>query len=81
MSATITITIPTELEQRIAGRAAAQGKQVEEFAAEVLIKTFDQLEDYEATEISLQQVREGKTRPIREFLEELRQEFGLPEQR
>jgi len=68
MSATITITIPTELEQRIAGRAAAQGKGIEQVAAEVLIKTFDQLEDYEATEISLQQVREGKTRPIREFL-------------
>jgi len=70
MSATITITIPTELEQRIAGRAAAQGKQVEQVAAEVLIKTFDQLEDYEATEISLQQVWEGKTKPIREFLDE-----------
>ena len=68
MSATITITIPTELERRIAGRAAAQGKQIEQVAAEALIKTFDQLDDYEATEISLQQVREGKTRPIREFL-------------
>lgn len=81
MSATITITIPTELEQRIAGRAAALGKQKEQVAAEVLMMTFDQLDDYEATEISLQQVREGKTRPIREFLEELRQEFGFPEKK
>jgi hypothetical protein len=32
--------------------------------------TFNQLDDYEATEISLQQVREGKTRPIREFLDD-----------
>lgn len=81
MSATITLTIPNDLEQRIAKRAAAQGKQTDQVAAEVLIKTFEQLDDYEATEISLQQVREGKTRPIREFLEELRQELGLPEQR
>jgi predicted DNA-binding protein len=81
MSATITITISTELEQRIAGRAAALGKQIEQVAAEVLMMTFDQLDDYEATEISLQQVRGGKTRPIREFLEELRQEFGFPEKK
>ena len=31
-----TITIPTELEQKIAGRAAAQGKNVEQFALEAL---------------------------------------------
>jgi hypothetical protein len=31
-----TITIPTELEEKIAGRAAAQGKDVEQFALEVL---------------------------------------------
>lgn len=68
MSATITITIPAEIEQRLGERAAAQGKQIEEVAAEALIMTFNQLDDYEATEISLQQVREGKTRPIREFL-------------
>ena len=31
-----TITIPTELEEKIAGRAAAEGKAVEEFALEAL---------------------------------------------
>lgn len=31
-----TITIPTELEEKIAGRAAAEGKDVEEFALEAL---------------------------------------------
>lgn len=31
-----TITIPTELEKKIAGRAASQGKDVEEFAIETL---------------------------------------------
>jgi hypothetical protein len=31
-----TITIPTELEEKIAGRAAAQGKDVEQFALEAL---------------------------------------------
>ena len=31
-----TITIPTELEKKIAGRAAAQGKDVEQFALEAL---------------------------------------------
>ena len=45
-----TITIPADLEQRIAGRAAAQGKQFEQVAVEMLEMTLDQLEDYEATE-------------------------------
>lgn len=31
-----TITIPTELEKKIAGRAASQGKDVEQFALEAL---------------------------------------------
>ena len=31
-----TITIPAELEKKIAGRAAAQGKDVEQFALEAL---------------------------------------------
>jgi hypothetical protein len=31
-----TITIPTELEKRIAGRAATEGKDVTQFAIEVL---------------------------------------------
>lgn len=70
MSATITLTIPTDLERRIAKRAAAQGKLTDQVAAEVLIKTFEQLDDYEATELSLQQIKEGKTRPIREFLDD-----------
>lgn len=77
----VTITIPSGLEQRIAGRAAAQGKLLEQVAVEMLEMTLDQLEDYEATEDSLAQVRAGQTRPIREFLEELQQEFGFPEKR
>ena len=76
-----TITIPTELEQKIAGRAAAQGKDFQQVAIEALTMTFDQLEEHEAMLLSLNQVREGKTKPVREFLEELRQEFGLPEKR
>ncbi|MGH9835857.1 MAG: type II toxin-antitoxin system RelB family antitoxin [Blastocatellia bacterium] len=76
-----TITIPADLEQRIAGRAAAQGKQLEQVAVEMLEMTLDQLEDYEATEISLTQARAGKTKPMRQFLEELRQEFGFPMRR
>ena len=76
-----TITIPTELEQKIAGRAAAQGKDFQQVAIEALTMTFDQLEEHEAMLLSLRQAREGKTKPVREFLEELRQEFGLPEKR
>lgn len=68
-----TITLPASLEQRIAGRAAVQGKQFEQVAVEMLEMTLDQLEDYEATETSFAQVRAGKTKPMREFLEELRQ--------
>jgi len=36
-----TINIPTELEKKIAGRAASQGKDVEEFALEALSRAVD----------------------------------------
>lgn len=36
-----TITIPTELEKRIAGRAASEGKDVEEFALEALSRAVE----------------------------------------
>ena len=36
-----TITIPTELEEKIAGRAATQGKDVEQFALEALERAAD----------------------------------------
>lgn len=36
-----TITIPTELEVRIAARAAAKGVSVEEYACEVLARDID----------------------------------------
>lgn len=36
MSATITITLPSELERVIAGRATASGKKLEEYALDVL---------------------------------------------
>ena len=76
----ITITLPIELERKIAHRASAHGKPVAEVALDTLIRTFNELDNYEATLLSLAQVREGKTRPLKEFLEELRQEYGLPEQ-
>ena len=36
-----TITLPTELEKKIADRAASQGKDVEEFALEALSRAVD----------------------------------------
>jgi len=36
-----TITIPTELEEKIAGRAATQGKDVEQFALEALSRAVE----------------------------------------
>lgn len=36
-----TITIPTELERRIAGRAATEGKDVEQFALEALSRAVE----------------------------------------
>lgn len=36
-----TITIPTELERKLAGRAASQGKEVEEFALEALSRAVE----------------------------------------
>lgn len=36
-----TITIPTDLEEKIAGRAATQGKDVEQFALEALSRAVE----------------------------------------
>jgi hypothetical protein len=36
-----TITIPTELEEKIAGRAASEGKDVEQFALEALSRAIE----------------------------------------
>ena len=36
-----TITIPTELEEKLAGRAATQGKDVEQFALETLSRAVE----------------------------------------
>ena len=36
-----TITIPTELEEKFAGRAATQGKDVEQFALEALSRAVE----------------------------------------
>ena len=55
-----TFTIPTELEKKIAGRAATQGKNVEQFALEALERAADppSLRDMFAN------VREEKTRGV-----------------
>ncbi|MEP7337053.1 MAG: hypothetical protein ABI977_04865 [Acidobacteriota bacterium] len=74
-----TITIPAELEQRITGFAAAQGKNLQQVAIEALAMIFDP-EEYEdaRTLRALEAARRGEGRPAKEVLEEIREMLGIP---
>ncbi len=75
-----TITIPAELEQRIAGIAAAQGKGLEQMAIEALAMVFDpaaELED-SRTLRALESAKRGEGRSVKEVLEEIRAMLGIP---
>jgi predicted transcriptional regulator len=76
----VTITIPADLEQRIAGVAAAQGKNVQQIAIEALEMIFDPAEELEdaRTLRALESARRGEGRPAREVLEEIRLMLGIP---
>lgn len=76
-----TITIPADLEQRIAGFAATQGKNFQQVAIEALAMVFDPapggLEDA-LTLRALNSARRGEGRPAKEVLEEIRVMLGIP---
>ncbi len=75
-----TITIPAELEQRIAGFAAAQGKNLEQMVIEALSMIFDpaaELEDARTLR-ALESARRGAGRPAKDALEEIRMMLGIP---
>jgi predicted transcriptional regulator len=76
----VTITIPADLEQRIAGVAAAQGKNVQQIAIEALEMIFDPAEELEdaRTLRALESARRGEGRPAREVLDEIRLMLGIP---
>ena len=76
----LTITIPADLEQRIAGVAAAQGKNVQQIAIEALEMIFDPAEEHEdaRTLRALERARRGEGRPAKEVLEEIRLMLGIP---
>jgi len=76
----ITITIPADLEQRIAGVAAAQGKNVQQIAIEALEMIFDPTEEIEdaRTLRALESSGRGEGRPAKEVLEEIRLMLGIP---
>jgi len=76
----VTITIPADLEQRIAGVAAAQGKNVQQIAIEALEMIFDPTEELEdaRTLRALESARRGEGRPAKEVLEEIRLMLGIP---
>ncbi|MGH9835856.1 MAG: hypothetical protein ACREBD_07540 [Blastocatellia bacterium] len=73
-----TITIPADLEQRIAGVAAAQGKNLQQVAIEALEMIFDpeELEDARTLR-ALESARRGAGRPAKEVLEEIRLMLGI----
>jgi predicted transcriptional regulator len=75
-----TITIPADLEQRIAGVAAAQGKNVQQMVIEALAMIFDPAEELEdaRTMRALESARRGEGRPAKEVLEEIRLMLGIP---
>ncbi len=74
-----TITIPAELEQRIAGIAAAQGKNIEQMAIEALEMVFDPEAELEEAKIfsALERARRGEGRPAKEVLDEIRLMLGI----
>ncbi|MBP6820408.1 MAG: hypothetical protein KA368_02640 [Acidobacteria bacterium] len=77
-----TITIPADLEQRIAGFAATQGKNIQQVAIEALAMIFepapaDELEDTRTLR-ALNRARRGEGRPAKEVLEEIRLMLGIP---
>lgn len=76
----VTITIPTELERRIAGLAAAQGKNLQQMTIEALQIIFDPTEEIEnaRTLRALESARKGEGRPAKEVLEEIRILLGIP---
>jgi predicted transcriptional regulator len=76
----VTITIPADLEQRIAGVAAAQGKNVQQIAIEALEMIFDPAEELEdaRTLRALESARRGEGRPAKEVLEGIRLILGIP---
>jgi len=75
-----TITIPADLEQRIAGIAAAQGKDLQQMAIEALAMIFGPAEDLEdaRTLRALESARRGEGRPAKEVLEEIKLMLGIP---
>ncbi|MGE0127847.1 MAG: hypothetical protein AB7U82_07195 [Blastocatellales bacterium] len=75
-----TITIPADLERRIAGLAAAQGKNVQQIAIEALALLFDPAAEIEDTRTlrALESARRGEGRPAKEALEEIRMMLGIP---
>lgn len=46
-----------------------------------LLEELDRVEAMEGVRRGLEAMRAGRSRPVREFLAELRQEFGFPEKR
>jgi len=75
-----TITIPAELEQRIAGVAAGQGKNLQQVVVEALAMLFDPSAELEDTKTlrALESARRGEGRPAKEVLEEIRVMLGIP---
>jgi len=73
-----TITIPADLEQRIASFAAAQGKNLQQIAIEALEMIFDPEELEDAWTLrALEGARRGEGRPAKEVLEEIRLLLGI----
>lgn len=75
-----TITIPANLEQRIARVAAAQGKNLQQIAIEALVMIFDPAEELEdaRTLRALESARRSEGRPAKEVLEEIKVMLGIP---
>jgi len=75
-----TITIPADLERRIAGLAAVQGKNLQQVVVEALAMLFDPSVELEDTKTlrALESARRGEGRPAKEVLEEIREMLGIP---
>lgn len=82
---TLTITLPPEAEQELRDRAAREGQDPETIAAAVLVEALewtaqDSAEAIAGIQQGLDDFAAGRFRLFKEFAEERRRKYHLPEQ-
>jgi predicted transcriptional regulator len=82
---TLTITLPPDVEQRLRERAAREGQDVEAIATATLVEALeweaqDSAEAIQGIQRGLDDFAAGRHRPLREFVQEQRRKYQLPQE-